>query len=205
MFPQNTSDYRLKDRLNKVCNSYQLPAILDPQQSVFHSSYSLEAYQAGIFHNPTALIDGSSSSLSSSSNSDFLNSPGLIVAQGIVNNSGIPLNPINKIPSYQWSFKHDDSDHHHHHKGKNILNGLGTSDSISVLAGVSVNSTALNSKLMRLPIKTSKNKDNKWSLFNGLPYYSKEIVDKHIRDLNLKKSNANNSAIFNASHFSTQE
>ncbi|GMF01373.1 unnamed protein product [Ambrosiozyma monospora] len=57
---------------------------------------------------------------------------------------------------------------------------------------------------MRLPIKTSKNKDNKWSLFNGLPYYSKEIVDKHIRDLNLKKSNANNSAIFNASHFSTQ-
>ncbi|GMF06566.1 unnamed protein product [Ambrosiozyma monospora] len=124
MFPQDTSDYRLKDRLNKVCNSYQLPAILDPQQSVFHSSYSLEAYQAGIFHNPTALLDGSSSSLSSSSNSDFLNSPGLIVAQGIVNNSGIPLNPINKIPSYQWSFKHDDSDHHHHHKGKNILNGL---------------------------------------------------------------------------------
>ncbi|QPG73249.1 hypothetical protein FOA43_000557 [Brettanomyces nanus] len=203
MFSAETTDKDVEDKLKLVCKVYQLPAVLDPSKAVLDSTVSVENYQKSIF--PSNIYSDEFMSERSSAHPQPAT---MVVGQSIANNSGIPLNSINKLPSYQWSFKHED-DHkshhyghsHHHHKGKNILNGLGTSESISLLGGTFFNSTALNSRLIRLPVMNESNRYKKRSILNGLPYYDKSIIDKQIRAMNIEKVKLK-LPVANASHFS---
>ncbi|ODV85106.1 hypothetical protein CANARDRAFT_7759 [[Candida] arabinofermentans NRRL YB-2248] len=201
MFSAGTDDQQLSGKLNKLSNSYQLPVALNKNFVLLHSNYNVDNYRNTLFTSTVNLNEKSPTV----STLDLANQSNLIVGQGISNNAGIPLTSVSKIPSYQWSFKHEDHDHSNQiqHKGKNILNGLGTSDSISLLGGTTFNSTALNSKLIRLPLLNEKNQHKKKSLVNGLPYYDKRIIDKQIRTLNLKKAKLNLS-VANSSHFTVQ-
>ncbi|VEU21974.1 DEKNAAC102980 [Brettanomyces naardenensis] len=200
MFSSDTTDKDVQDKLNSVCKVYQLPAVLDTSRAMLESNAKLDNYRKSIFPNNIY----SDAFLSERSGPVTQQTP-LVIGQSIANNSGVPLNPINKIPSYQWSFKHED-DHkshhysHSHHKGKNMLNGLGTSESISLLGGTVMNSTALNSKLIRLPVRNESNKFKERSILNGLPYYDKNIIDKQIRVMNLEKAKLK-LPVANASYF----
>ncbi|KAF6010318.1 hypothetical protein HII13_003092 [Brettanomyces bruxellensis] len=191
MFNANTNDEDVNMSLNRLCRAYEMPAIFDPAKAVTTSYTDVNKYRQLMFPNNMYSDDIFEDRPQSSKQQ-----PPAIVGQSIANNSGIPLNLISKMPSYQWNFRHED-DHksyhyihsHRHHKGKNILNGLGT-ESISSLAGTSANSNALNSRMIRLPIQSnsaSGNITSEWSAMNGLPLYNKGILETEIRCLNMDK------------------
>lgn len=191
MFTAETSDEDINKALNRLCRAYEMPAVLDPAKAVTTSHTDVSKYRQLMFPNNMYSDD-----IFEDRPRSLKQQPPAIVGQTIMNNSGIPLNLISKMPSYQWNFRHED-DHksyhyihgHRHHKGKNILNGLGT-ESISSLAGTSANSNALNSRMIRLPIQSnsaSSDKTTEWSAMNGLPLYNKKILETEIRCLNMDK------------------
>lgn len=160
-----------------------------------------------------------STNSNTNSNSSKLKNSIVLIGHGISNNGGIPINNLSKIPSYQWGFKHEDDNQ--------LLNSLTTneSSSISSLAGnmPNINSAGLNSRMVRLPIKTNFNNSNidnydlknylkinnsliqggmERSLMNGLPYYDIKMAENLIRKLNLEKKNGFKASNTNTSWFS---
>lgn len=168
-----------------------------------------------------SLADGSASTNVSNSK---LRNPTVLVGHGIGHNGGVPINNLSKIPSYQWGFKHEDLSSSN--SSKYILNALGSRDSCSIssLAGnmPNINSSGLNSRMVRLPIKndTSSNVNyydshnglkvlgdtiqggTERSLMNGLPYYNIEMAEQLIRKLNLNKKLGFKASNTNTSWFS---
>jgi hypothetical protein len=150
----------------------------------------------------------------------------VIIGHCIIRNGGIPINNLSKIPSYQWGFKHEDDtlqpqNNLNNNLTNNISNNLSNNteipsglgplqgSSISTIAGnlTTANSTGLNSRMIRLPIKNANSSNvniydlnncmnlknnikqggDARSLMNGLPYYYHHKVEQQIRNLNLTK------------------
>lgn len=156
-----------------------------------------------------------------SNNSNKLRNPTVLIGHGIGHNGGVPINNLSKIPSYQWGFKHEDNS-----SSKYILNSLGSRDSCSIssLAGnmPNINSSGLNSRMVRLPIKNDDCSNvndydshnglelpnhiiqggEERSLMNGLPYYNIKRVEQLIRKLNLSKKLGFKASNTNTSWFS---
>ncbi|GAV26716.1 hypothetical protein PMKS-000171 [Pichia membranifaciens] len=166
--------------------------------------------------------DGSASNHPGSNSK--LRNPTVLVGHGISHNGGVPINNLSKIPSYQWGFKHEDLSSLS--SSKYILNALGSRDSCSIssLAGnmPNINSSGLNSRMVRLPIKNDTSSNLNYydshnglklsgdtiqggaerSLMNGLPYYNIEMAEQLIRKLNLNKKLGFKASNTNTSWFS---
>lgn len=188
MFTSKTTDEDINQKLNRVSSAYELSSVMDPTSSVLAPSTESSQFKESIF--PSTMYNDD---LYSDRSLLMKQQTRLVMGQGISNNAGIPMNLITKIPSYQWNFKHEDDKksyhygHHSHHKQKHILSELG-SESVSSLGATSFNSSALNSLLIRLPLKAKTDRALKRSILNGLPLYDKDIASKEIRYMNLKKA-----------------
>lgn len=213
-----------QDKLNRISQIYNLPAALSDDSIIINSATTLDNYSSNIIpkhainFNPNNIIDDSHDD--HLENLDLLSNNTITLGHSIINNGGIPINNLSKIPSYQWGFKHDDGST----VNSDISNsGIGNfnGNSISSLPGnvTTVNSTGLNSRMIRLPIinkhinKFDKHnelitKNNKLqggkvrSLMNGLPYYDYQLIEHQIRSMNLYKKVSFKASNTNTSWFS---
>lgn len=214
----------IQDKLNRISQIYNLPAALSDDSIIINSATTLDNYSSNIIpkhainFNPNNIIDDSHDD--HLENLDLLSNNTITLGHSIINNGGIPINNLSKIPSYQWGFKHDDGST----VNSDISNsGIGNfnGNSISSLPGnvTTVNSTGLNSRMIRLPIinkhinKFDKHnelitKNNKLqggkvrSLMNGLPYYDYQLIEHQIRSMNLYKKVSFKASNTNTSWFS---
>lgn len=214
----------IQDKLNRISQIYNLPAALSDDSIIINSATTLDNYSSNILpkhainFNPNNIIDDSHDD--HLENLDLLSNNTITLGHSIINNGGIPINNLSKIPSYQWGFKHDDGST----VNSDISNsGIGNfnGNSISSLPGnvTTVNSTGLNSRMIRLPIinkhinKFDKHnelitKNNKLqggkvrSLMNGLPYYDYQLIEHQIRSMNLYKKVSFKASNTNTSWFS---
>lgn len=208
------NDGRVSRKLHRISQLYQIQPSLHGESAVIHSFSDLSSYKS--------LILPSSQSVTTSAYDDgkieevdFKNNnpknPTIIIGHCLVNNGGIPINNLSKIPSYQWGFKHEDelqsdlsAEINENQSSLGSFNGTSVS---SLARNVTSNtSMGLNSRMVRLPIKNSNSENVNLfdisnykpingiiqggecrSLMNGLPYYNLKDVEKIIRDLNLTK------------------
>ena len=189
------NDDHLNKTLNRLSHIYNLPHILKESSSVLNSTTYQDIYQSLIL--PTHAINNSNKYDNSDANNEFdyldnkldvdenmtennkhSENSTILIGHCIVNNGGILLNNLSKIPSYQWGFKHEDESLENNgntsfnhddtiissntntsnntNNTSNILTGLSEyrGTTISALPGnVIVNSSGgLNARMNRLPI-----------------------------------------------------
>lgn len=188
MFSPEVDDRKLEATLNEISNAYQCSTALNPSLAVLECEVKPKDYRDSIF--PTNTYNDENLAERAERVTD---NQEMMTGQGIANNNGVLMNSLSRIPSYQWSFRHEDDHHstshhgnnHHSHHKRYILSGLGPYEGSVGSSAPSV--AALHAKLMRMPIKSEATVGKERSIMNGLPYYDKSIVDAEIRALNMEK------------------
>lgn len=212
------SSTTIDNKLQRISLIYNLPTVLTDKSIIVNSTATLDTFQSIITpkyainnypNNPNRLLDESQEEHVDQSLDKISNNP-VVLGHCIIDNAGIPLNNLSKIPSYQWGFKHEDEstpDLPTKPKGTSTKMSNFKSNSISSLPGnvTTVNSTGLNATMIRLPISNttinSYDKQNSSllttsgveqggqlrSLMNGLPYFDYKSIEKQIRSMNLHK------------------
>lgn len=218
-------DKQINEKLQRISQIYKLPHILSDESIIVNASTNLDTYQNlivpkyAINFNPNKIIDESQEEYLEAS-FDKMSSDAVVLGHCIINNGGIPINNLSKIPSYQWGFKHEDESSSTSDLSNNGLGNF-NGNSISSLPGnvTTINSTGLNSRMIRLPILNKH--INKFdmhnqrltssgnvqggevrSLMNGLPYYNYQLIEQQIRSMNLHKKVSFKASNTNTSWFS---
>lgn len=163
---------RYENKLNALSQLFQID-LFSPSQNVLKSSTNdLEEYKDSLL---------SSNVLNDSNDTRNPNSVSIAQGQGIRNNHGCQLASITKTPNYKTEHETLLSGGQMSLDNKKTMLGGG----LEAPSGAT-NLASLNNKLVQLPLARTLEVAGRRT-FNGLPFYSKAFVEKHLGTLDSSK------------------